>query len=259
VGSVLGLEPREEPTEGLDVRQRGNIYHRILERLYPTVDDPTDLDQLLAALPEVAGAVLDEAPRQEGFRATAWWWQTRDEIEKNVHSSLEALAEVQGDFVPYLYETTFGLRGQPPLIVHDDGDSLRVRGLIDRVDRTPSGQVRIIDYKTAGPWSYTHRAVAEGEKLQVPLYALAVRDALGLGEPVDGFYWHVRHAKASGFTLSGFDGGPEEAMALAVAHAWDAVRYARDGHFVPHPPPSGCPLWCPAAAFCWHYRPGFGG
>lgn len=259
VGSVLHLEPREEPTEGLDARQLGNIYHRIFERIYPAVADPTDLEQLLAALPDVAQAVLDGAPQREGFRVTAWWQQTRTEIVEHVRRSLEALAEVQGDFAPYLYEAAFGLWGHPALIVRDGDDSLRVRGLIDRVDRTSDGRVRVIDYKTSGPYAFTNRAVVEGKKLQLPLYALAARDALGLGEPVDGFYWHVRQAEPSRFTLSGFDGGPEGAMEVTVAHAWGAVRGARSGHFVPHPPDGGCPPWCPAAAFCWHYRPGFGG
>ena len=259
IGHVLGLEPREEPTEGLDVRQLGNIYHLILEHLYPAVDDPTDLDELLATLPEVAGTVLDEAPRREGFRLTAWWEQTRDEIVEHVRRSLEALAEMQGDFIPSLYEAVFGLGDQPTLVVRDGQDSFRVRGLIDRVDRTPDGEVRIIDYKTGGPSAFTNRAVFEGKKLQLPLYALAAREALDLGEPVDGFYWHVQHAEPSSFTLGRFKGGPEETMALAVAYAWEAVRAVRDGHFVPHPPSGGCPAWCPATGFCWHYRSGYRG
>ncbi|MGA9348019.1 MAG: PD-(D/E)XK nuclease family protein [Anaerolineae bacterium] len=258
ISNVLELEPREEPAEGLDVRQLGSIYHRIFKRLYRAVADPTDQEQLLTMLPDVAQAVLDEAPRREGFRKTAWWEQTHDEIVENVRRSLEALADVQGDFVPYLYEAPFGLWDRPPLFVREVDDGFRVRGLIDRVDRTPDGRVRVIDYKTAGPSAFNNRAVAEGKKLQLPLYALAARDALGLGEPVEGFYWHVRHAEPSRFTLSGFDGGPEGAMEAAVEHAWEVVHSARQGHFVPHPPDGGCPSYCPAAAFCWHYRPRFG-
>ena len=259
IGSVLGLEPQEEPAEGLDGRQLGNIYHLIFERLYPAVADPIDLEQLLATLPDVAQIVLDEAPRREGFRETAWWEQTRAEITENVRRSLEALADAQGDFAPYLYEAAFGLWGQPPLIVREGDDGFCLRGFIDRVDRTADGRVRVIDYKTAGPSTFTNRAVVEGKKLQIPLYALAARDALGLGEPAEGFYWHVRHAEPSKFTLSGFDGGPEGAMEAAVEHAWEAIHAARDGRFVPHPPDGGCPQWCPAVAFCWHYRRGFGG
>jgi hypothetical protein len=45
-------------------------------------------------------------------------------------------------------------------------------------------------------------------------------------------------------------------MAAAVEHAWHAVRAIRTGDFVPHPPAGGCPGYCPAAGYCWHYDPG---
>ena len=244
VSYVLGLEPRQEPAEGLDARQLGNIYHHILEQLYRTATDPANLDALLAALPAVAGAVLDAAPRVEGFRAMVWWEQTRAEIVDHVRRSVEALSALPGGFVPLAQEAAFF---EPrSLIVTDGDDAFRVHGLIDRVDRAPDGGLRIMDYKTAGPAAFTVKAVVEGKKLQLPLYALAAAQALGLGQVVDGFYWHVQHAEASKFTLAGFEGGPDAAIATALGHAWAAVRGARAGQFVPHPPDGGCPDFCPA-------------
>jgi ATP-dependent helicase/DNAse subunit B len=261
VGNVLGLEAREEPMEGLDSRQLGNIYHRILSRVYqhPLVTDRTSLEQLLEALPVVAEQVLDEAPKREGFRETAWWAQTWWEIVEHVHQSLEALAELGGEFVPSFFEAPFGLQRQPALVVENDGDALRLRGFIDRVDLTGDGQARIIDYKTSGPSGFTRRAVAEGRKLQLPLYALAAHNALHLGNPVEGFYWHVQQAERSSFTLSGFEGGPRGAIKAALDSSWVAIHGARRGEFVPRPPQGGCPSYCPAAAFCWRYSPGYGG
>ena len=261
VGRVLGLEPREEPAEGLDARQLGNLYHAILEKVYeaPGVHDPTDLEQLLDALPAVAGAILDAAPEEQGFRETKWWQQTRAEIVENVRRSLAALAALPGDFVPSQHEADFGREGRPALRVGAGQDSFRLGGIIDRIDRAPDGGVRVMDYKTAGPWAFTPKNITEGKKLQLPLYALAARDALRLGEPVEGFYWHVRQAEPSSFRMSSFDGGPEGAMDVAVEKAWEAVRGAREGHFVPEPPDSGCPAYCPAAGFCWRYRAGWGG
>ena len=206
-----------------------------------------------------SGAVLDAAPQQEGFRETAWWAQTRDEILDNVRRSLEALAALPGGYAPALHEAMFGLKDRPPLVVRQGEDSFRLCGYIDRVDRAPDGRVRVVDYKTAGPWTFSKKAVVEGKKLQLPLYALAARDALALGQPAEGFYWHVQQAKPSGFQMSRFDGGPEAAMDVAVEKAWEAVRGARDGYFAPQPPKDGCPSYCPAAAFCWHYHPGYGG
>jgi ATP-dependent helicase/DNAse subunit B len=265
VGSVLGLEPRAEPVEGLDARQLGNIYHRIMERLYRAVADPADLDALLEALPEIAALILDEAPQREGFRATAWWAQTRDEIVEHVRLSVCALHALSGDYVPHSYERAFGISGAPgdALVVRaaEGDDAFRLRGYIDRVDVDPGERVRIIDYKTGGPAGFSARAFEEGKKLQLPLYALAAQEALGLGEIADGFYWHVRHAawhleharSRSWFTLA--RAGPAEAVARARDYAWRTIRRVRRGEFTPIPPDDGCPDYCPAAAFCWRYAP----
>lgn len=257
-GHVLGLEPRQDAVEGLDVRQRGTIYHRILEHVYHTATDPNDLDEVLAVLPEVSRQVLDEAPQREGFRATAWWAQTRAEIAEDIRRSLQALAAQGGGFRPFRFEERFW--GHQELHVAVDGPAgsgaFRLHGIIDRVDRDGDGRLRVIDYKTGSPASYTPRDLASGKKLQLPLYALAARDALRLGTPVDGFYWHVRHAEPSKFTLAS---GADLAIERAIAHAWDAVKGARHGRFTPHPPADGCPPYCPAAGFCWHYRPTYYG
>jgi ATP-dependent helicase/DNAse subunit B len=261
VGSVLALEPRTRPVEGLDAAQLGTLYHHIFEQLYRTVTDPTALEQLLAALPDVATPILDAAPREQQFRPTAWWARTRDEIVENVRRSLIALDALREDFVPYAYEARFGLESYPALVIRDGADSFRLRGLIDRVDRAPDGRVRIIDYKTGGASAFTTTNVKKGKKLQLPLYALAAQEALDLGNVSDGFYWHIRAAEASNFTLAKFADreknlfGPAGAMQTVVTHAWEAVRGARQGCFVPNPPDDGCPAYCPAVAFCWHYQP----
>jgi ATP-dependent helicase/DNAse subunit B len=258
VGSALALEPRQEPEEGLDVAQKGTLYHRILEHIYqhPRVRDRLDLAQLLEVLPEVAGQVLDDAPDEIGFRETAWWAQTRAEMIADIENTLRALVELPREFVPCRFEARFGLEGQPPLEVRTGGGSLLLHGVIDRVDRAPDGRVRIIDYKSSGPTPYTLQAVLEGKKLQLPIYALAARDALGLGEPVEGFYWHIRQAGRGSFHLSAGD-DPGAWMQATAGHAWDAVEGIRAGRFAPRPPDDGCPPWCPAAGFCWHLRPRF--
>ena len=255
VRHVLGLEPREAPSEGLDPRQLGNIYHAALEGVYKhaAVDDPSDPDQLLSVLPEVLDDVFANAPEREGFRETAWWAQTREEIRTVSEISLRALAELPGDFVPYQFEAAFGLWGTPALVIRDGDDHCLLCGLIDRIDRAPDGRLRIIDYKTAGPSRFSAKALVDGKKLQLPLYALGARDGLGLGEPVEGFYWHIRQARPSAFTLAKF--GSDEAMRTGVVHAWAAIRGVRSGAFVPRPPVDGCPSFCPAAGFCWHFDP----
>jgi len=167
------------------------------------------------------------------------------------------LVQITQGFVPWRFEARFF---KPNVLTVTDGsDSFRLHGVIDRIDRTADGRLLVIDYKTSGPWAFTSRAVFEGKKLQLPLYALAARDALRLGDPVEGFYWHVQQAEPSSLRLSKFEGGPMTAVNVAVEKAWEAIRGARGGDFTPGPPGEGCPSYCPAAAFCWHYSSRFGG
>jgi RecB family exonuclease len=71
-------------------------------------------------------------------------------------------------------EVTFELAIDMP-----DGAPAIFTGQIDRVDRLPSGGIEVIDYKT-GKLS-SQKGVQES--LQLSIYALACRDALGLGTP----------------------------------------------------------------------------
>jgi RecB family exonuclease len=169
--------------------------------------------------------------------------------------TLTALATENAGWRPRAFEATFGMAGKPELTVAHDaraGDALRLRGVIDRVDSDGRGGLRIIDYKRGGLWGYDDRSLAEGRHLQLPLYALAASRALEHGRAVDGFYWSVTRAEASRLCLGKF--GVEEAAVMALAHAWEAVEGARAGRFQPQTPRDGCPPYCPAAAFCWHYR-----
>ncbi len=261
---VLGVEPRGKPAAGLEAHQLGSLYHRLLEEIYAAAPNPLNLDDLLAALDTVGAAILDNAPAQQGFRATAWWQHTRQEIGAKVRASLVAFvreaeqSSPERCFAPVAREVRFG--DGPPFAIETDDDAFYLRGVIDRIDRNPAGEFRIIDYKIAGPAGFKKTALHREGKLQLPLYALAARDALGMGQLADGFYWHARHAQPSEFSLRDFQDddfgrGPDGAIALAVTRAWGAVIGARSGHFAPQPPPGGCPAYCPAAAFCWGYRP----
>ena len=60
--------------------------------------------------------------------------------------------------------------GSPPFTIH---------GQIDRIDRLPTGGIEIVDYKTGRIESQK----GVDESLQLSIYALAARDALGLGTP----------------------------------------------------------------------------
>ena len=255
---VLGLEPVVEPQEGMDATVGGSIQHAILELVFRR-EGGTDLDALLQALPEVAEEVLSDAPRRYGFRATAWWQVEQQEIIERIGLNLVAMAEDKEAqrWTPCAYEASFGLGdgSAGPLEIDLDGQTVRLRGKIDRVDRDAQGQVRIIDYKSGSSSGSSFPSLQRGEKLQLPLYAMAAERALGFGEPVDGFYWHLADAKRSGLTLAKC--GYEAACEILREHLRQVLLGVRSGEFGAQVPSNGCPTWCPAAGFCWRYREGY--
>jgi hypothetical protein len=111
--------------------------------------------------------------------------------------------------------------------------------------------------------------------LQLPLYALAVQEALDLGEVAEGLYWALLKGEAGSLKLSSFkseedglpdsedgfvlsDTGPQAAIRVATTHLKHIVNGIRQAHFSAVAPKGGCPVYCPSAAWCWHYVPGWG-
>ncbi len=128
--------------------------------------------------------------------------------------------------------------------------------MIDRIDVNEAGELRIIDYKTGGSHLST-RDLIEGRRLQLGVYALAARDAIGLGEPVEGFYWKIGPDGASSLKLSKFkDGdlkGPKGAFTLTIQHIAQILTGIREAHFISQPLGGKCPTYCGAAPWCWRY------
>ncbi|MCP4168097.1 MAG: hypothetical protein GY759_19690 [Chloroflexi bacterium] len=256
VRNGLGLEPHTEAEQGYDVLILGNIFHAVLEEIYRQARDQGDWSEaaLLALLPEVSGTIFDAAPRRYGFRPTPLWDFQRRELADVLARNLVGLSEMAGDFAPLELEAAFGLKGHPPLDIKTEDGALLLRGYIDRVDQDQHGRLRIIDYKS-GSTPIRPNELDEGKRIQLPLYALAAEQSLGLGEVVGGFYWHIGSAKASTLALEKQPGGVESALATAVGSTTNHVRGIRSGRYSPKPPAKGCPGSCPAKEFCWQYRP----
>jgi ATP-dependent helicase/DNAse subunit B len=253
VAHALELEPRTSPEEGFDARALGSIYHKILEETYRRTDPPADPDACLRLLPDIARSVFRTAPADYGFRPTPLWEAQQRELENILRETIIALSEVSEGYTPRYFEQRFGF-GNPALVLRAEDGDIRLHGYIDRLDAGPDGQLRVIDYKAGGS-PIRPRDLSEGRRLQLPLYALAARQALGLGEITEGFYWHIGRAEASSLKLESYEGGVEGAFQAAAQHVAAHVRNIRAGRFRPAPPAGGCPNYCPAIAFCWRYAP----
>jgi ATP-dependent helicase/DNAse subunit B len=257
--SALGLEVIEAPQIGYQANQLGTILHEVLEKVYLEVADPSDTASVLAILPEIARRVFKAAPKKYQFRPSPLWETQQAELLLVLAATVQGIAEMDPDqdWRPLALEAKFGMEGQAPLILRPSSGDIRLHGLIDRIDINPQGKLRVIDYKSGGS-HLSPQDLIDGRRLQLPIYALAARQALGLGEPIEGFYWKLFQQGASALKLSQFQNdlgtGPEAAFAVATGHIEMIVSHIRQGLFQPSPPQSGCPSYCAAASWCWHYK-----
>lgn len=260
VQQVLGLEPKEPPELGLDARQVGSMLHRILELVYAHAGEDADLEQLLASLLEYANQVFKIAPQKFGFRPSPLWKVEQTQFLEMLTTTIEALEVSSQDWTPISTEAKFGIADTPPLVIDLGETSITLRGLIDRVDRNSSGELRVIDYKTGGS-HLSKPDFDQGRRLQLPIYGLAAQKALDLGEVVEGFYWAIKDAKASSIKLSGCKTenaeGFEAALEVMTGHLIRILSGIHSGNFPPQPPRGGCPNFCPAARWCWRYQPSY--
>jgi ATP-dependent helicase/DNAse subunit B len=235
-GPGLGLEVIAAPKAGFESFQLGSLLHEALEQVYRACPQPENVEAVLALLPEAAGRVFEQAPRKYVFRPSLLWEVQKAELLETLRAAVVGLAELDAEagWQPEAYECRFGIGGAPFLELQVDGQPVRLRGLIDRVDRDRNGRLRMIDYK-AGSAHLAPQDLIEGRRLQLPLYALAVEQALGLGTVAEGVYWKLFAQEAGSLRLARFHSdlgdGPQAAYSLAVQHVERLVCGIRAGQF----------------------------
>jgi RecB family exonuclease len=263
VENVLKLMPRPDPEEGADARQRGSLMHAILEALYmrlaaanlaPMSDNAT---QVLAWLDEACAAAFVDAPQRYGFRPGPLWQQEQAEMQRQLTALVRWECDENGAtprFRPFRQELGFGVRGSVPPVTLADGDGrvLRLRGLIDRVDRADDGGLRIVDYKS-GSTEYFGTDIREGRSVQTALYALAAEQLLDGAPVVQSVYLHIPKRKTSGEIDRRKPDQAQELLTAALAAATTAADQIRAGRF-PNAPSkrsgNACSGWCDMKDMC---------
>ncbi len=154
----------EKPSEAAT---RGTLVHAVLERLFdaPATERtapraksliPGQWDRLREAKPELAELFADADEKAAGERLARWLTEAEQLVER--WFTLEDPTRLEP--------------AERELFVEAQLDSgLKLRGIIDRVDVAPSGEVRIVDYKTG---KAPRPEYAEGALFQMKFYALVV-------------------------------------------------------------------------------------
>ncbi|MGW2636889.1 RecB family exonuclease [Streptomyces sp. NPDC001348] len=227
----------ERPSEAAT---RGTLVHAVLERLFdaPAAERtaprakaliPGQWDRLRESRPEVVELFADDP---EGERLARWLGEAERLVER--WFTLEDPARLEP--------------AERELFVEAELESgLRLRGIIDRVDVAPTGEVRIVDYKTG---KAPRPEYAEGALFQMKFYALVV--------------WRLKNVVprrlqlvylGSGDVLT-YDPVPAdlERVERKLLALWEAIRRATEsGEWRPRP--TKLCGWCDHQAHC----PEFGG
>lgn len=227
----------EKPSEAAT---RGTLVHAVLERLFdaPAVERtapraksliPGQWDRLLESKPELAGLFAEDA---EGERLAQWLGEAERLVER--WFTLEDPTRLEP--------------AERELFVETELDSgLRLRGVIDRIDVAPTGEVRIVDYKTG---KAPRPEYSEGALFQMKFYALVI--------------WRLKRVVPRRLQLVYLGSGdvltydPVEADLLRVERKllalWEAIRLATEtGEWRPRP--TKLCGWCDHQEVC----PEFGG
>ncbi|MEV7992398.1 RecB family exonuclease [Streptomyces sp. NPDC086077] len=219
---------------------RGTLVHSVLERLFdaPAAERtpprakslvPGQWQRLREARPEVEELFADDP---EGERLAGWLTEAEQLVER--WFTLEDPTRLEP--------------AERELFVETELDSgLRLRGIIDRVDVAPTGEVRIVDYKTG---KAPRPEYAEGALFQMKFYALVV--------------WRLKKVIPRRLQLVYLGSGDVltydpvradlERVERKLLALWEAIRQATEtGDWRPRP--TKLCGWCDHQAHC----PEFGG
>ncbi|WP_079074269.1 RecB family exonuclease [Streptomyces sp. Root1310] len=219
---------------------KGTLVHAVLERLFdaPAAERtapraksliPGQWDRLRETRPEVVELFADDP---EGERLAGWLVEAERLVER--WFTLEDPTRLEP--------------AERELFVEAELDSgLRLRGIIDRVDVAPTGEVRIVDYKTG---KAPRPEYAEGALFQMKFYALVV--------------WRLKNVVPRRLQLVYLGSGDVltydpvladlERVERKLLALWDAIRLATEtGEWRPRP--TKLCGWCDHQAHC----PEFGG
>lgn len=227
----------EKPSEAAT---RGTLVHAVLERLFdaPAAERtppraksliPGQWDRLRESRPEVGELFADDP---EGERLARWLGEAEQLVER--WFTLEDPSRLEP--------------AERELFVEAELESgLRLRGIIDRVDVAPTGEVRIVDYKTG---KAPRPEYSEGALFQMKFYALVV--------------WRLKNVVPRRLQLVYLGSGQVltydpvladlERVERKLLALWEAIRLATEtGDWRPRP--TKLCGWCDHQAHC----PEFGG
>jgi RecB family exonuclease len=220
---LLKLAEVEEAEDTLGAALRGNLYHKVLETALRSATRMAD-SQPESSLRELVLGGSEEAFRRAekelGLSLLPAWDAQRAE-----HLAVLRRAVAGADFIK-----DGAVVLSPERKFEGEWYGLKVKGVVDRIDRAEDGLV-LVDYKsgaslTPGPKDIDGKTRLD---IQLPLYAHVISSALFNGEPVaDAYYYSLSKSKVIKRSVSG-DSAALEAFVERIK------GYLREGRFPVEP------------------------
>ena len=218
---------------------RGTLVHAVLEELFDLPAPERTLDAARSMVPAAWARVLAEAPEAASLFA-----------EDADGSDLAEWLSSAGDLLGNYFALEDPRRLEPAAReerVEVVVDGLRLRGYVDRLDVSPAGDLRVVDYKTGT----TPREAFEGKALfQMKFYALVLWRTRGV-VPRQLRLMYLADTDTLSYSPDADELVRFERTLKAI---WAAIERATEsGDF--RPSPSRLCDWCDHQALC----PAFGG
>jgi len=213
LGHMLRVSVPESPEEVLTLSplERGALMHRVLEHFIkecasrgtiPGFGSPWTVEHETVLL-GIAAKEFDRADARGITGKHVFWEALKEEMRRDLVALLEDDSQWRaGEKArPLWNEKAFGMGGDdglPPVeIVLPGGVRVAFRGRIDRVDECQPGlegaaRLNVVDYKFGSAMPFKEMGgdpLSAGRHLQLPVYALAVRQATKGPAEVRSMYW----------------------------------------------------------------------
>lgn len=194
LGVVIGIEALTEPEKEATISplDRGKLVHHILYTFF--TDLKKERGNLFRLVPEDLNRLMETAEKtflefeETGITGYSMLWEMekREMMEQLRDFFNEELQETE--FIPTYFEVRYGMKAfdvqeseistESPVSLTIKGETIHLRGRIDRIDLTRDGKKgRVRDYKT-GKISAKPNEFQGGRTLQLPLYLYAARQLL---------------------------------------------------------------------------------
>jgi ATP-dependent helicase/nuclease subunit B len=194
----------KDEDEDLRAMQKGSILHHVLQQYF----DPHGKKD-----PKETAAEFIRREMEEGLRRHPMLWTEPYQEALDRREIFEMLLDFiryeterleNASFKPHCVEYSFGNFGEkhsPALEVSNEGETIGLRGRVDRIDTDKAKKFAVvIDYKRSSQFKASNLEL--GTALQLPLYLLAAEKHLGL-TPLGAEIYSIRDHKRSGFYCEG--------------------------------------------------------